>query len=309
MSVLRKKIDKNSGVPQLETSKLVSYWDKTKAFYLSGCESLIEHLYWKEVDVKVSQGQLEDIKSDLPDKGLYTSFGNNIKDTQAVFLLDTQLAAIIAKHGFTGYIKDFEGLEGYEISKIDSLLMDPLIATTHQALDNSAWPIRNDYLEKANLPFAQYITNCIRIDFSYEVSFGPQSQPQPITFTLIVPSEYMLPRLEAFQEQAATETETEYDETSEILSRHIDQSVTALRAILENRKMTVADCTRLKIGQIITLPGVSLKDMKLEATLRDEKICVVKGALGIHKSNRAVKLTEDPSPEFIKSEFSNAAQI
>jgi len=73
--------------------------------------------------------------------------------------------------------------------------------------------------------------------------------------------------------------------------------------------MTVAECTRLEIGQIISLPGVSLQDMKLEATLRDEKICVVKGALGIHKSNRAVKLTEDPSPEFIKTEFSNKAQI
>jgi len=309
MSVLRKKIDKNLGVPKLETRKLLAYWEQTKSFYLSGCESLIEHLHWKEVDVKVSQGSLEDIKSKLPDTGLYTSFGNNIKDTQAVFLLDNALASIIAKHGFTGRIKTFDGIQDYEISKIDSLMMDPLIATTHRALDNSSWPVRNDYLEKAELPFAQYITNCIQIEFLYEVSFGPQSEGQAIRFTLIVPSEYMLPRLAAFQEQIVSKPVSDSDQSSEILSRHVDQSVTSLRAVLEKRKMTVADCTRLEIGQIISLPGVSLKEMKLEATLRDDKICVVTGALGIHKSNRAIKLTADLSPEFIKTEFSNASDI
>jgi len=91
----------------------------------------------------------------------------------------------------------------------------------------------------------------------------------------------------------------DFDETAETLTRHIDKSVTSLRAVLESCEMTVADCTRLSIGQVIPLPGVSLQILSIEADITDNRVCIAKGALCIHKTRRAVQLVEDVSPIFI----------
>lgn len=301
MSVLRKKIDKNLMAPTLDEAKIHSYWVSAKARYLSECEAMIGHLHWVLKDLSVSQNSIDEFKTALPDRGLYVGFGPDEKDARAMLLLDSTLAAIIGKHGFSGHITDFDDLETYQISKLDMMLMNSFVSATQDMIAMPEWSNCSHFLEVSDIPFSPNVNNCIMMDFSFDVSFGPKSAVKPIVFKLMLPHSYMEVMLESFNPQDVGEVEIDLDENSEILSRHIDKSVTSLRAVLESCKMTVADCTRLEIGQVIRLPGVSLQDMRLEAEFRDSRICVAKGALGIHKMKRAVKLAEDLEPNFVQN--------
>ena len=63
--------------------------------------------------------------------------------------------------------------------------------------------------------------------------------------------------------------------------------------------MTVGDCTRLEIGQTISLAGVSLDQLQVMALTQDGVAHIGTAALGVYKHNKAVKLLEDPSSAFL----------
>ena len=78
----------------------------------------------------------------------------------------------------------------------------------------------------------------------------------------------------------------------------LDTAIVPVRAVVETCRMTVADCTRFEIGQVIELPGVSLQSIGLEAEMSGSSVNFASAALGIFKSHRAVKLIEDMDSEF-----------
>jgi len=89
---------------------------------------------------------------------------------------------------------------------------------------------------------------------------------------------------------------------------------TNIRVVVESFRMSVADCTRLAIGQVIPLPGVSLQSMGVEVEMEDDslgqsthrgqklpkRVEVARATLGIYKTNRAVKLIEDLDQNFVQ---------
>jgi flagellar motor switch protein FliM len=137
------------------------------------------------------------------------------------------------------------------------------------------------------------------LDFNYSVSLGPKSDALDLSFTMLIPQADFDAHIKRGPKIDIVSETLDFDETAETLTRHIDKSITSLRAVLESCEMTVADCTRLSIGQIIPLPGVSLQALNIEAELKDNRICIARGAMGIHKTRRAVQLVEDISPSFI----------
>jgi flagellar motor switch/type III secretory pathway protein FliN len=82
-------------------------------------------------------------------------------------------------------------------------------------------------------------------------------------------------------------------------SRRISPTQTRLRCVLESCRMSVADCTRLEIGQVLSLPGASLKKIKIEAEFKDKRQVILEGAMGQHKSHKAVRLQSSLHPSFI----------
>ena len=82
------------------------------------------------------------------------------------------------------------------------------------------------------------------------------------------------------------------------MRRSLDGALVPVRAVVETCRMTVADCTRLETGQIIDLPGVSLQSVGVEAEMKTDRVKFSVGALGVYKSHRAIKLTEDIIPGF-----------
>ena len=91
---------------------------------------------------------------------------------------------------------------------------------------------------------------------------------------------------------------------------HMREAVNAanvpVRAVVESCAMTVAECTRLEIGQVIALPGVSLDavelfiDMETGPDAKPMPVSLAQGSLGIFKKNRALKMSEEIAPDFIQ---------
>lgn len=72
-----------------------------------------------------------------------------------------------------------------------------------------------------------------------------------------------------------------------------------LEIVIEDLKLSVADCTRLELGQIISLPGASHERLNIKTKGHSGKIILTTATLGAFKSSKAVKLNEDIDPDFL----------
>ncbi|PHR91187.1 MAG: hypothetical protein COA69_11735 [Robiginitomaculum sp.] len=79
------------------------------------------------------------------------------------------------------------------------------------------------------------------------------------------------------------------------------QSTLPLKVIVEILDMSVADCTRLKLGQTIALPGASHKYLSVSTETKTGLVSLAKSTLGVSKSNKAVKLLDDIDPGFLSN--------
>ena len=77
------------------------------------------------------------------------------------------------------------------------------------------------------------------------------------------------------------------------------QSTLPLKVIVEVLNMSVADCTRLELGQTISLPGASHRHLSVSTESGSGLISLATSTLGVAKSNKAVKLLEDVDASFL----------
>ncbi len=77
------------------------------------------------------------------------------------------------------------------------------------------------------------------------------------------------------------------------------QAKLPLSIVLESCSMSVAECSRFKVNQVIQLPGVSLSDLVVKAETRAGKVNIARSQLGIFKQFKAVKLHDDLDRDFI----------
>ncbi len=299
MSVLRKKIDNAAVAKPLNMNEAELCWQGFQQDILEGFEALIEPLNWKADGLSVKQLEHKALPKAFAKTGLYATWGETDRESQNLILLDTKLAGLISRFGFQGEITDFKKLDKHPISKFDVMLLEDLLAKAKTCFDPSTLAERKDYIDFSDIPFTNEYQSWIKLDLNYIVSIGPKSESMPLSFTLLMSEDNFQTHIKKGPQIDVVSETLDFDETAEALTRHIDKSVTSLRAVLENCEMTVADCTRLSIGQIIPLPGVSLQDLSVEAELKETRVSIARAALGIHKTRRAVQLVEDVSPHFI----------
>ncbi len=77
------------------------------------------------------------------------------------------------------------------------------------------------------------------------------------------------------------------------------QSTLPLKVIVEVLNMSVADCTRLELGQTIALPGASHRHLSVSTESSSGLINLATSTLGVAKSNKAVKLLDDVDSSFL----------
>ena len=69
-------------------------------------------------------------------------------------------------------------------------------------------------------------------------------------------------------------------------------------SVLQRLHIPVKDVKSLKVGQVLTLPADCMDEVSLGIGGIDTGQCFASGKLGMHKKNRAVKVTAPPDPSF-----------
>lgn len=71
-----------------------------------------------------------------------------------------------------------------------------------------------------------------------------------------------------------------------------------VQAVADRVRMSVADCSRLKIGQVISLPGLRFDHLELNVEMGDGPVLLTDAALGADKGMKAVRLNRGLDPSF-----------
>jgi len=317
MSVLRKKMTTQSVVTEISDADVARVWKDTTDGCLRLLEELTSELTWT-LDGLTTTGMLrENLSGSLPETGLYAGFGPDEKLTEGLFLFDTTIAAILNKSGIDGKLSGLSGLEDHSVSELDLFLMEPLITLLREDLlrmmsepDVGTDDEEQGQSQKGSEKFQKEETELTafimsdehkswrRVEMSFQAQLADSDASQLVSLSIILPQSFLEKALEAAQTGDEPDEDVLLPENAKYLGRHIDKSATSVRAVLDSFQMSVADCTRLEIGQILPLPGVSLENISLEVEMRNQRLAVANGLLGIHKTRRAVKLSEDISEEF-----------
>lgn len=84
------------------------------------------------------------------------------------------------------------------------------------------------------------------------------------------------------------------------LRNSVRHSSIRLDAVLEKLPLTIGDCSRLEVGQVLELPGVEAGQLSLYAETMDGSVAISRGELGVWKGQRALKLQEPLLERFVK---------
>jgi hypothetical protein len=71
-----------------------------------------------------------------------------------------------------------------------------------------------------------------------------------------------------------------------------------VRAVGDRVRLSVADCTRLEIGQTIPLKGLRFDKLELDVDMGDGRVPLTDAALGADKGHKAVRLNRGLDPAF-----------
>lgn len=71
-----------------------------------------------------------------------------------------------------------------------------------------------------------------------------------------------------------------------------------VRAVGDRVSLSVAECTRLEIGQVVALPGLRFDQLDLDVEMGDGPVRLTDAALGADKGRKAVRLNHGLDPAF-----------
>lgn len=92
----------------------------------------------------------------------------------------------------------------------------------------------------------------------------------------------------------------EFSSRPKILQDTVQASEIRVTAVLDRLLMRVGECARFEIGQVVTLEGAELNNLKLMAGTLSGKSEIARGEMGVWKTNRALKLQTPVSSEFAR---------
>jgi len=290
--------------------------ESLKALTGSDCEEASLTLTALKADTQQSMIESASIKVIFPD------LHHNIK---AIGALSPMLASYVAQKSFQISDSQADTPETYKPSKLDALLLRPVPLKMAEALSalfapdtilQSQTGLSFDALNfgKSEMKeFGELVQVSLQFDFT-EPKSQAKAKPESETSTseLWVQIFLQAAQLESLlQSSAAGETtDALVIDAEHPWALHMRDAVKKadmpIRAVVETCNMTIAECTRLEIGQVIALPGVSLNsvgifiDLETGGAAETDKdvIELTKGSLGIFKKNRALKLIENIDPSF-----------
>ena len=85
-----------------------------------------------------------------------------------------------------------------------------------------------------------------------------------------------------------------------VLRESVRASAITLDAVMERLTMTIGECSRLEVGQIVPLPGVDPSNLALSSETINGSVDIGIGEMGVWKRQRALKLKTPVSKSFVR---------
>jgi flagellar motor switch protein FliM len=78
-------------------------------------------------------------------------------------------------------------------------------------------------------------------------------------------------------------------------------SAISIDAVIDRMKISIGDCSRLEVDQIIVLNAGAREQVTLTAETMSGALDFGKGRMGVWKNNRAVQVSAPVSPAFLEN--------
>ena len=268
----------------------------------------------------IATGDAKSLFEQLPEKLLSYSFGNEATPSMVITAVDPVLVNRItdARLGQNSKTKadpsplglldlilmqsfakiSLEGINQY-IEKLDPAQSKNGLTQTHQSLSLLDYEIDKRVGNWVQLTFSLNVVGQEPLQAQPDDENGSETSNTTNAFYLFLPKKLM----DAIFQRHSMDASAAGGEVTCPWADHMVDAVryaeVSLQAVLETCQMSVADCTRLEIGQIIPLPSAPLHSIKLETQTEDGLVELGISTLGTYKSNKAVQLSDNVLTDFI----------
>lgn len=315
MSVLRKKIYRENGLPEV-ISEAEGLWDILFA-EMSDCLTEMTGNAWELTGQDIIQVDGNKLFANLPDNGL--AFGLISDDERVpVFLnFDTNFAKIISSTALS--MSGLQEADGYQLQMLDLILAKPLrdivITEVSKLLLNAHYNNGRLSVKSQGLSHTSFV-----VDRGFgtmnEITFGlkqaasddagdensaDSKNDETYKFTLTLPQTALQQIATQHVSFAVQSDAGAPGPWADQIFKSMKTATIPIRGVVETCKMTVADCTRLEVDDIIKLPGASLQSVSLQTEMREGTVKIGHATLGVYKSNWALKLSADLNEEIFIS--------
>ncbi|MFN7101282.1 MAG: FliM/FliN family flagellar motor switch protein [Pseudorhizobium sp.] len=103
--------------------------------------------------------------------------------------------------------------------------------------------------------------------------------------------DYILRNVSEFERQAARMRNTPSGQGSETLRASVKSSMITIEGVLHRLTLTIGQCSRFEVGQLIELPEVDTTRVSLRAETVNGNVDIGLCEMGVWKNQRALKLT------------------
>ncbi|MEP6342127.1 MAG: hypothetical protein ABJ275_02345 [Maricaulaceae bacterium] len=321
MSILQKKLDLKPELPD-HIKDSVALWSSLHSVFCDNFSELSQSS-WEVARAEIKVAPIVELISGLPKQGLYFGYGEKEGQTSYITYYDEAFAEKVTKSALD--IQKTEVNEAHKMGKLDLILFKPVA----DSLNVEFWKMFNDiYIFKgidedvprdpksplneigrglssddiglvtdsaAWIEMALYIQP---VKNKAEKSKPKDNKASSLAVRILLPQNLLLKLLSVRGNQTNEQVIDPQNPWTLHMRKSLDTAIVPVRVVAETCRMTVADCTRLEIGQVISLPGVSLDSIGIEAEMSGVSVNFAWAALGIYKAHRAVKLIDNIDPNF-----------
>ncbi|RZV44782.1 MAG: FliM/FliN family flagellar motor switch protein [Acidimicrobiales bacterium] len=278
--------------------------------------------------IEIDSGSFKNLAKDMTEDLLSFSFGDADRPTMSFACVAPTIAKALTDKslGVDDQVKPASKTEP-KVGLLELLLMAPCAEIISEAINAHIALLADDMSLPAIAQTSQRVGltdfevdremgDWVKLVFPFEIEEQGQKsdgqkqakkqaakdQPEPkakTAFYIFLPKNLM--EAISIKHNLSLET-TEFDPTEPWaihMREAVDGAGVSIKAVLETCDMSVAECTRLSIGQVIPLPGVALQAISLETDTQGGAVELAASTLGTYKANRAVQLTDDIRAEFI----------
>lgn len=310
MNILAKKIKASPRLPATisETADVWTTLQTAMARVMSKSTPLI----FEEDGVLITGGSKKAVLAECTSHALSFSYGVHSSPFDVIWNIDTSLTQIITQSSF-GYEEGIAPNTDYKPGLLDGLLFKTVFAKLDSEIEEIFksetigfdpakifQAVPNIEMIELNPKIVSWVTVSLNFKAAQASQEAGRASDASYSVRILLP-QALAQKIVDGHFQRVSQKQTNPDS---FWRSHMESSVSGaripVRAIAETCQMTIAECTRLQIGQVIELPGASLQKVAIEAEMKDQRMRLGTGALGIFKSNRAIKLYENVRPGFEK---------